>query len=68
MVFKKINVIIIFQKGRMLMKKSKIEKMLNTVIEKIEKRDMILIELTKEIALLRIDIKEKNKKEKDENL
>ena len=52
----------------MLMKKSKIEKMLNTVIEKIEKRDMILIELTKEIALLRIDIKEKNKKEKDENL
>ena len=68
MVFKKNNVIIIFQKGRMLMKKSKIEKMLNTVIEKIEKRDMILIELTKEIALLRIDIKEKNKKEKDENL
>lgn len=43
------------------MKEEKIEKMLLSVIEKIEKRDNLLIELTKEIALLRLEIKENHK-------
>lgn len=37
----------------------KIEKLLLSIIEKIEERDKLLIELTKEIALLRLEIKEK---------
>ncbi len=41
------------------MEEKKIEKMLISIIEKIEKRDDLLIELTKEIALLRLEIKSK---------
>ena len=40
---------------------SKIEEMFNTIIEKIEKRDELLIDLTKEIALLKRQIRENNK-------
>ena len=40
------------------MEKEKIEKLLLSIIEKIEKRDDLLIELTKEIALLRLEIKQ----------
>ena len=39
------------------MEENKIEEMLLSIIEKIEKRDDLLIELTKEIALLRLEIK-----------
>ena len=42
------------------MEKEKIEKLLLSIIEKIEKRDDLLIELTKEIALLRLEIKQKH--------
>lgn len=40
------------------MEKEKIEKLLLSIIEKSEKRDDLLIELTKEIALLRLEIKQ----------
>ena len=40
------------------MKEEKMEKLLLSIIEKIEKRDDLLIELTKEIALLRLEIKQ----------
>ena len=40
------------------MEKEKIEKLLLSIIEKIEKRDDLLIELIKEIALLRLEIKQ----------
>ena len=40
------------------MEKEKIEKLLLSIIEKIEKRDDLLIELTKEIALLSLEIKQ----------
>ena len=40
------------------MEKEKIEKLLLSIIEKIEKRDDLLIELTKEISLLRLEIKQ----------
>lgn len=43
------------------MEEKKIEKMLISIIEKIEKRDELLIELTKEIALLRLELKENHK-------
>ena len=43
------------------MEEKKIEDMLLSIIEKIEKRDDLLIELTKEIALLRLEIKENHK-------
>ena len=39
----------------------KIEKLLLSIIEKIEERDKLLIELTKEIALLRLELKENHK-------
>ncbi len=43
------------------MEEKKIEDMLLSIIEKIEKRDDLLIELTKEIALLRLELKENHK-------
>ena len=43
------------------MEKEKIEKLLLSIIEKIEKRDDLLIDLTKEISLLRLEIKENHK-------
>ena len=43
------------------MEKEKIEELLLSIIEKIEKRDDLLIELTKEIALLRLEIKQNHK-------
>lgn len=43
------------------MDENKIEKLLLSIIEKIEKRDDLLIDLTKEIALLRLEIKETHK-------
>ncbi len=43
------------------MQENKIEELLLSVIEKIEKRDNLLIDLTKEIALLRLEIKENHK-------
>ena len=43
------------------MEEKKIEDMLLSIIEKIEKRDDLLIKLTKEIALLRLELKENHK-------
>ena len=43
------------------MEEKKIEDMLLSIIEKIEKRDDLLIELTKEIASLRLELKENHK-------
>ena len=43
------------------MEEKKIEDMLLSIMEKIEKRDDLLIELTKEIALLRLELKENHK-------
>ena len=43
------------------MEEKKIEDMLLSIIEKIEKRDDLLIKLTKEIALLRLEIKQNHK-------
>ena len=43
------------------MEEKKIEDMLLSIIEKIEKRDDLLIELTKEITLLRLELKENHK-------
>ena len=40
---------------------NKIEKMLLSIIEKIENRDKLLIDLTKEIALLKLKIKQNHK-------
>ncbi len=45
----------------MQMEENKIEKMLLSIIEKIENRDKLLIDLTKEIALLRLEIKQNHK-------
>lgn len=38
-----------------------IKKLLESIVEKIEMRDQLLIDLTKEIALLRMEIKENQK-------
>ena len=43
------------------MEEKKIKDMLLSIIEKIEKRDDLLIKLTKEIALLRLELKENHK-------
>ena len=43
------------------MEEKKIEDMLLSIIEKIEKRDDLIIELTKEIPLLRLELKENHK-------
>lgn len=43
------------------MEEKKIENLLLEIIEKIERRDELLIDLTKEIALLKLKIEEQHK-------
>ena len=52
------NIILLQRKEEKNVEEEKIEKLLLSIIEKIEKRDDLLIELTKEIALLRLEIKQ----------